>query len=57
VTLSVQDDGCGFDPQAVPSERLGLAIMRERAKEVGAEVAVRSQLGVGTQVTVVWPAP
>lgn len=41
--LRVIDDGCGFDVQA--PQRKGLASMHERARAVGARLAVTSQPG------------
>jgi two-component system nitrate/nitrite sensor histidine kinase NarX len=52
--LTILDDGCGFDPHAVRPERLGLAIMRERAAEIGAELVVDSEPGHGTRVFLTW---
>ncbi len=51
--FEVRDDGCGFDPQAVPPDSLhvGLGIMRERAERIGAQLAV--QPGAGGRGTVV----
>jgi PAS domain S-box-containing protein len=54
VELEIADDGQGFDPQAIPPGHFGLAIMRERAQAVGAQVQVRSTLDQGTQVMVAW---
>jgi signal transduction histidine kinase len=54
VELRISDDGCGFDPQGVPPESLGLGIMRERAEAIGAALNVDSEIGHGTQVVVVW---
>jgi signal transduction histidine kinase/ligand-binding sensor domain-containing protein len=54
VELRVRDDGCGFDASRVPSECLGLGIMRERAETIGATLVVESQVGHGTQISVVW---
>jgi signal transduction histidine kinase len=57
VTLSVSDDGRGFDPAQTPSgQHLGLEIMRERAEEIGAALEISSQPGRGTQVIVTWSA-
>lgn len=50
--LTVADDGIGFDSDR-PCEHMGLRIMAERAKEIGAELAVCSSVGRGTTVTVV----
>ncbi len=55
VRLTVRDDGRGFDVGAVPSEHLGLRMMRERAEDAGVRVTVESARGMGTTVTAVWP--
>jgi signal transduction histidine kinase len=52
--LEIADDGRGFDPQAIPAGHFGLAIMRERAQSVGANVQVRSHTGQGTVVVMTW---
>jgi PAS domain S-box-containing protein len=54
VTLEVVDDGLGFDVDSVPPDSLGLGIMRERAKEIEAELSVDSEVGEGTHVRVKW---
>ena len=55
VSLSVRDDGVGFDPGAVGPDRMGLRIMRERLDGVGASLDVDSAPGRGTTITAVWP--
>jgi nitrate/nitrite-specific signal transduction histidine kinase len=52
--LHVRDDGCGFDPTSVPSDRLGLGIIRERADAIGAKLTIASRPGDGTQISVQW---
>jgi signal transduction histidine kinase len=52
--LSIQDNGRGFNPAEVSSERLGLGIMHERASAIGATLTIKSQPGQGTLVTVSW---
>jgi signal transduction histidine kinase len=54
VTLSITDDGRGFDLNTIPPGRLGLGIMRERAEEVGAHFEIESEPGKGTRVAVIW---
>jgi signal transduction histidine kinase len=54
VLLSISDDGRGFDPAQVPHDRLGLGNMQERAQAIGAHLTIESQLGHGTQITVLW---
>lgn len=56
VSLEVQDDGKGFDPQ-VPGgrARLGLTSMRERAHLLGGVLAIDSAPGRGTTVSVEVP--
>jgi two-component system sensor histidine kinase UhpB len=57
----VEDDGLGFDPEAVPQtpmaggptngrRRLGLAGMRERVALVGGALEVESARGQGTTI-------
>lgn len=57
VTLRIRDDGPGFDPAALPRTRrgIGLATMRERAQEIGAQLEVRTGAGRGTTVIVSAP--
>ncbi|MEW6555424.1 MAG: GAF domain-containing sensor histidine kinase [Actinomycetota bacterium] len=55
--LIVEDDGIGFDPQALAAEQesgehLGLLAMRERVELLGGELAIRSLPGMGTRITV-----
>ena len=51
-TLTVTDDGVGFDPAGpeVRGQRLGLTSMEERAIEAGGSLTVRSERGLGTTV-------
>ena len=57
LTLTVRDDGCGFDPVAAAQRpgHLGLTTMRERVKSVGGKFEVRSVPGEGSEVEVVLP--
>jgi signal transduction histidine kinase len=57
LTLTVADDGVGFDPGApgVRSRRLGLTSMEERARALGGSLAVVSRPGDGTTVTLEMP--
>jgi signal transduction histidine kinase len=52
LVLSVEDDGVGFDPDAIEvrSRRLGLTSMEERARAVGGTLTVESRPGAGTTV-------
>ena len=61
VCLTVRDNGRGFDPAAVTSQRTqhpggwGLVGMRERALLLGGECVVTAQPGAGTTVQVTAP--
>jgi PAS domain S-box-containing protein len=55
VTLQVEDNGRGFDPQHAQPGRLGIEIMRERAQSIGATFSLDSQAGQGTHITITWP--
>ena len=48
--LEVQDNGKGFDPEAVKHQTLGLAGMRERGLMLGGKVIIFSHPGHGTTV-------
>ena len=54
VTLTVSDDGGGFNPQKVSYEHFGLSIMQERAASIDAIVNISSNPGNGTHVKVIW---
>lgn len=61
VSIDVVDDGVGFEPCAVdtdrPTGRFGLTVMRERAEQVGGKLVVESGLGSGTAVHASVPSP
>ncbi len=56
VTVFVRDRGCGFQPEAVPPDRRGIAesIVR-RMDRHGGKAVIRSQPGEGTEVELVMP--
>ena len=56
-TLTVSDDGRGFDPAAVPSGHMGLHIMRERLERVAGTLEVDSAPGEGTTISAAWLQP
>jgi signal transduction histidine kinase len=55
VTLSVSDDGSGFEPSRIASGGLGLISMRERARQLNGTFELGSEPGRGSTVTVVIP--
>ncbi len=54
IELCVSDDGCGFDPESVPPDRLGLGIIRERVQAIGATLEIESKPGHGARIVTVW---
>lgn len=57
VDLSVADDGYGFDTADIAADgSMGMDIMRERSREIGADLRISSELDVGTTVAVTWPS-
>ncbi len=55
--LLIEDDGVGYGTPAEgasPGERIGLSIMEERARRIGAELRIESDPGEGTRVEVVF---
>jgi signal transduction histidine kinase len=55
LTLTVADDGRGFNPGAVDGPHYGLQGLRERAEMVGANLQVTSKVQNGTTVRLVVP--
>jgi signal transduction histidine kinase len=53
VTITIHDDGAGFDPSKVTGRRgMGLQMMRERVEELGGVIDVESAPSKGTRVRV-----
>ncbi len=58
--LEIEDDGQGFSSsEAAPGgeAHYGLQMMRERAKEIGADLSIDSRRGGGTRVQLRWTVP
>lgn len=55
VEATIQDDGVGFDPKDPELRGLGLLGIEERAKELNGRIAIVSNLGKGTSLTVELP--
>ena len=57
LTLTIEDDGAGFDPDADPGPaHRGLANMRARTGSLGGTLAIETGAGAGTRITVRLPA-
>jgi signal transduction histidine kinase len=56
VTVSVRDDGVGFDPAHPTTPAYGLVGMRFRVEAEGGTLNIASAPGQGTQLTVSLPA-
>lgn len=48
LSVMVEDQGTGFEPQSIPATSHGLAGMRERASALGGQLTIDSAPGVGT---------
>jgi NarL family two-component system sensor histidine kinase YdfH len=55
--VSVQDNGQGFDPSAIPSGHYGILGIRERVRLINGSVNIQSEIGKGTKVEVKFPLP
>jgi signal transduction histidine kinase len=53
--IKIADEGVGFDPDAVPSDRFGLRGIRQRARLFDGQTAIRTRPGEGTEVHVTLP--
>ncbi len=57
VQITVADDGRGFDPAQVPSERLGVRVsIIELVTNLGGDARVESAPGKGATVVIRWPS-
>jgi nitrate/nitrite-specific signal transduction histidine kinase len=56
LNLFIKDDGLGFEVDALPPGHMGIAIMRERANSIGANLKIESQIGRGTNIQLEWRA-
>ena len=54
VKISIQDNGIGFNARTDKTTGMGLSIMKERARDVRAQLKIESQIGHGTQVYLSW---
>ena len=55
LSISVEDDGCGFNGAPVDGWADGLRNMQQRLTEVGGECRVQSRVGAGTTITLDLP--
>jgi signal transduction histidine kinase len=55
VELTVIDDGRGFDPRRLDTDRLGLAGISERVRLLGGAVDIKTNPGSGTSVRATLP--
>lgn len=56
-SLLIEDDGDGFEmqtKQGSPGEHIGLAIMEERARRLGAQLRIESEVGEGTRIELIY---
>jgi ligand-binding sensor domain-containing protein/signal transduction histidine kinase len=52
--LLIRDDGIGFDPATVRTDRFGLKSIQERSQSIGAQFSLESREGCGTLIKVEW---
>jgi signal transduction histidine kinase len=57
LTLTIADDGVGFDLEGPVSTGLGLTSMQERVDALGGTVEIRSRPGAGTRLDIRVPIP
>jgi signal transduction histidine kinase len=55
VSLTIEDDGAGFDPRR--TRGMGLLGMEERVRQLGGKLEVQSQPGKGTTLHISLPVP
>ncbi len=55
-TVTIEDDGHGFDPGAVSPDRFGLRGIRQRGELAGLDVRIESKIGGPTKIRLKVPA-
>jgi signal transduction histidine kinase len=56
ISIFVRDRGVGFDPDAIPADRQGVALsIRQRMSQLGGEAFINTEIGSGTEVQLVLP--
>jgi len=56
ISLFVRDRGIGFDLDAIPADRQGVALsIRARMSQLGGEAIINTEVGAGTEVQLVMP--
>lgn len=55
LSVTVQDDGQGFDPNVIPSGHYGLLGIQERMRLLGGSLEIQSSIGYGTRLEMRFP--
>lgn len=55
LVVLIQDNGRGFEREALPNEGLGLLHMEERVEQIGGICSIQSEIGVGTTIEISVP--
>lgn len=55
VSVTIEDDGRGFDPEQIPRGRYGLVGLKERARLLGGTLQLQSSPGAGTRIQATVP--
>jgi|GEM_PF-3204754 len=55
ITITVSDDGIGFNPESISGDRFGVRGIRERARLFGGNACIDSKPGAGTNILVQLP--
>ncbi len=55
-SISIHDNGAGFDPTDLPKGHYGVLGMSERAAEIGGALKIQSSPSTGSRITIAWEA-
>jgi signal transduction histidine kinase len=55
LSVTVIDDGIGFDADRVPAQHFGIRLMKERISQIGGDIVINSELMTGTRIVITVP--
>jgi signal transduction histidine kinase len=55
LSVTVIDDGIGFDAERIPTQHFGIRLMKERISQIGGDIVINSEPKTGTRIVITVP--